>query len=91
MRRRLMISAVTVSLLSAPSGVGATITETVGGPGGRPFELSCPKDQFAVGFRANTGAWIDGLTLLCSTDFRGIRRSAGTAGGGRGHIQQGTR
>ena len=82
-----MVLVSSVTLIS-PSGAGATITETVGGPGGRPFEFSCPKDQFTVGFRANTGAWIDGLTLLCSTNLHRVCRLAGTAGGGRGHTQE---
>jgi hypothetical protein len=88
MLRRLMVLLGSASLVGMPSQAGATITETIGGPGGQPFELGCPKDQFAVGFRANTGAWIDRLALLCSTDLRGVRRAAGAAGGGRGHVQE---
>lgn len=70
--RILILLTSTIFFAAAPAA--ATITNIVGGPGGQPFELRCPKDTIAVGLSANTGAWVDGLALLCSSNRRGLHR-----------------
>lgn len=44
----------------------ATMTETIGGPGGAPYSLVCPNSTFLVGFYAKAGGWVDSLGLLCA-------------------------
>lgn len=69
--RILVLLTSTIFLAATPAA--ATVTNIVGGPGGQPFELRCPKGTFAVGLTANTGAWVDALALLCS-NRRGLHR-----------------
>jgi hypothetical protein len=50
--------------LTASTAAMATITETVGGPGGGLYQISCTPGHFVAGFRAVAGAWVDGLGLV---------------------------
>ena len=54
------------ALLAIPGTAQATMTEVVGGPGGGAFSMTCAPGQFAVGFYARAGAWVDGIGLLCA-------------------------
>ena len=60
-----LLAAATGLLVTTASG-HATMTEIRGGPGGRPFNLTCTAGQFLVGFQARAGAWIDAPGLLCA-------------------------
>lgn len=77
--RSLIFIAPVFGLLAATPAT-ATITQVIGGPGGKPFELRCPPNSVAVGVAAHTGAWVDGLALLCSGETRGTRRSTELVG-----------
>lgn len=45
----------------------ATMTEVMGGPGGRSYSLNCPGASFLIDVFAKTGSWIDSVGLLwCS-------------------------
>lgn len=66
----------------------ATITETVGGPGGRDFTVQCPAGSAAIGFQARTGAWVDGLALICVSSGKGGRTLSAWNGGNSGSPQE---
>jgi uncharacterized protein YkwD len=72
----------------ATPGGGGTDTAAVGGPGGRAFRQQCPKSHpVLVGFKAQAGAWVDGLTPLCSRpDGKGflVDRQDQSSLGGKG-------
>jgi hypothetical protein len=63
-------------------------TAAVGGPGGAAFKQLCPASHsFLVGFKARAGAWVDGLTPLCSRhDEKGflVDRQDQSSFGGKG-------
>jgi hypothetical protein len=80
--------------LTASTAAMATITETVGGPGGGLYQLSCTPGQFVAGFRAVAGAWVDGLGLICvpvdagTSKLGSSRARSGWTGGKSGQPQE---
>lgn len=69
--------------LSAVFPASATMTEVYGGPGGGGFRMTCDAGHFVVGFRANAGAWVTGVGLICAPYIHS-RNSVGTERNGRG-------
>ena len=55
-----------VFVLASALPTRATVLEAKGGPGGGPYNLTCPNYFFMVGFRAKAGAWIDSVSILCA-------------------------
>lgn len=87
--RNHLLTTVSAGVLVLFSGkADATITEVIGGPGGADFSLRCPKGSVAVGVAAHAGAWVDGVTLLCSTSRRGKRQETGWVGSTHSTIQE---
>jgi hypothetical protein len=76
-----------MALVTFQSPAPATILQTVGGPGGAPFELRCAQDEHMIGVRANVGAWVDGLAILCAKGGSTTARRVGWIGG-RGGMDQ---
>ncbi len=80
--------------LTASTAAMATITETVGSPGGGLYQLSCTPGHFVAGFRAVAGAWVDGLGLVCvpfdagSNKLGSARSRNGWTGGKSGQPQE---
>jgi hypothetical protein len=66
----------------------ATMLPIVGGPGGTPFEIRCPSGKIVTGFHAQTGAWIDGLAILCATPGADDRQQSNWVGGHSGGPQE---
>ena len=81
MRNHLLTTISAGALVLFSGQAEATITQVIGGPGGGDFSLRCPKDSVVVGVAAHAGAWVDGVTLLCSTSRRGKRQDTGWVGG----------
>ncbi len=85
--------AISLSLTAGTSAM-ATITETVGGPGGGLYQLSCGPGQFVAGLHAAAGAWVDGLGLVCvpfdsaKSKISSLRSRAGWTGGKTGQPQE---
>jgi hypothetical protein len=51
-----------------------TSLQTVGGNGGQPFEVTCPRDYVVSGFKGRAGTYIDRLQLQCKRlDFDSTR------------------
>jgi hypothetical protein len=48
--------------------VGRNVQESAkaGGPGGQPFDLSCPKGYVAIGVRGNSAAYVSSLQVICA-------------------------
>lgn len=65
-RQAVATFAAAIVLFVATTTANATITEVKGGPGGGPYNLTCPAGQFLVGFRARVGAWVDAVGILCA-------------------------
>ena len=88
-----LLAAATGLLVTTASG-HATMTEIRGGPGGSPFNLTCPAGQFLVGFQARAGGRIDALGILCAPynastkRFDGINRDPRMTGGKGGGPQE---
>jgi hypothetical protein len=89
-----MMSWLVAAIASAfsASGANATMTEVFGGPGGRPFSLTCNPGQYLIGFHARTGGWVDGIGLICAAYNAGTRKvgpgSRKGYTGGRGGMEQ---
>lgn len=72
----------------------ATTTEVKGGPGGGPFNLTCPAGQFLVGFHARAGAWVDAVGIICAVynastgRLEGMNREPRMTGGRGGGPQE---
>ncbi len=64
----------------------ATITQALGGPGGSHFKIECPAGKAVAGIFATAGAWVDGVSALCSTPG-GKHQQFGWAGGTGGEPQ----
>jgi hypothetical protein len=84
--RHLPLAAALVYSVATPAS--ATITETMGGPGGREYSIRCPAGSAAVGITARAGAWVDGMTLLCASIRSGRRTPATWLGGHRSSPQE---
>ena len=41
-------------------------TESAGGPGGKLYELECPKGYVVTGVRGGSGKYLDSISLICS-------------------------
>jgi hypothetical protein len=65
--RGLLVGVVALAASLLASEANAQDTAAVGGPGGAAFKQQCPAGlPFLVGFKAQAGAWVDGLTPLCA-------------------------
>lgn len=84
----LMLAALVTVALILPSD--ATMTEIKGGPGGGPYNLTCPGGQFLVGLQARAGGWVDAVGIICAPyaganrvgDINRDPRMTGGKGGG---------
>lgn len=88
MRTRLSATLAAGLAIMVPAPALATIGRIIGGPGGTPFELRCPAGTMAVGINAHAGAWIDGLSLLCSTSRRDGREPTQAVGSDHSSVQE---
>ena len=55
-----------VFVLALAPPTRATTLEVKGGPGGRPYNLTCPQGQYLVGFHARAGGWVDAVGIICA-------------------------
>jgi hypothetical protein len=90
--RGLLVGVVALAASWLAPEANAQDTAAVGGPGGRAFRQQCPKSHpVLVGFKAQAGAWVDGLTPLCSRpDGKGflVDRQDQSSLGGKGGAQR---
>lgn len=61
-------------VLPLASPTRATTIGAMGGPGGGPFNLTCPAGQYLVGFHARAGGWVDAVGLICAPYVAATRR-----------------
>lgn len=74
--------------VAAPQATSATVTQTIGGPGGQSFRLECGAGARLAGFRAQAGSWVDGLGLLCTRPGERTMEPVGWVGGQGGSVQE---
>lgn len=73
-------------MFAGTPSANATITQAIGGPGGSQFKIECPAGKAVAGIFATAGAWIDGVSPLCSS-AGGKHQQFGWAGGTGGSPQ----
>src|SRR6185369_2886226 len=61
-------------VLASAQPAHAIVIGAMGGPGGGPFNLTCPAGQYLVGFHARSGGWVDAVGIICAPYDAATRR-----------------